>query len=57
MFYFFHSRKSRVSGNLTLKFLYYNNPPPRASAGINNLGESALVHSTPSHAHHTQDSS
>lgn len=34
------SRKSRVSGSLSLKFLYYNNPPPRAGAGINNLGES-----------------
>ena len=28
-----------MSGNLTMKFLYYNNPPPRAGAGINNLGK------------------
>lgn len=35
------SNKSKVGGTLKLKFLYYNNPPPRASnfTGAMNLGE------------------
>ena len=31
------SAKSNISGTLRLKFLYYNNPPPRANP-TNNLG-------------------
>ena len=40
----FHSTKSKVAGTLRLKFLYYNDPPPRGSPGMgtHNLGMSGV---------------
>lgn len=44
--YYYSSHKSRVSGTLTLKFLYYNNPRSHGSTtlmGELNLGRKLLI--------------